>query len=191
MHGNRKVLLALAGALCLPPVTRAVASDVPGLSNLIELLRPPGDSGNQGFSTTAPTTSRARPAADDAASRTTAPSGVAAAALALPFQAGSAVLTPDAEKFLEALGQALKSTELSRYRFRIEGHTDTTGEAPANLALSARRAATVRQHLISRHGVAPSRLESLGLGETQLLVETPDATAEPLNRRVQIVNLGG
>lgn len=191
MHGNRHLVLALAGALCLTSVTPASAADVPGLSNLIELLRPPGDRGSQGFSTTAPTTSRARPVADDAASRTTAPSGVAAAALALPFQSGSAVLTPDAEKFLEALGQALNSTELSRYRFRIEGHTDTTGEAPANLALSSRRAATVRQHLISRHGVAPSRLESLGLGETQLLVETPDATVEPLNRRVQIVNLGG
>ena len=43
----------------------------------------------------------------------------------------------------------------------------------------------------SRYGIAASRLEATGLGETQLLVETPDATAEPRNRRVQIVNLGG
>jgi outer membrane protein OmpA-like peptidoglycan-associated protein len=45
--------------------------------------------------------------------------------------------------------------------------------------------------LISRRGVAASRLEAVGLGETQLLVQTPDATAEPRNRRVQIVNVGG
>ena len=124
-------------------------------------------------------------------SRTPAPEGTAAAALALPFQSGSAALTPDAEKVLEALGRALNSAELSRYRFRIEGHTDTAGEAPVNLALSERRAATVREFLVNRHGVAASRLDSVGLGETQLLVQTPDATPEPRNRRVQIVNVGG
>lgn len=162
------------------------------MPNLIELLRPPSDRGvSQGFSTTGPSTSRARPAADEAAARTTAPEGTAAAALALPFPSGSAALTPEAEKILEALGRALNSSDLARYRFRIEGHTDTAGEAPANLVLSERRAATVRDHLVNRLGVAASRLEALGLGETQLLVQTPDATSEPRNRRVQILNLGG
>ena len=191
-HGNGRVFLALACALCLAPDSRTAAQEAPGLPNLIELLRPPGDRGNQGgFSTTGPSTSRARPAADEAAARTTAPEGTAAAALALPFPSGSAALTPEAEKVLEALGRALNSSELARYRFRIEGHTDTAGEAPANLLLSERRAATVRDHLINRHGVAAARLEALGLGETQLLVQTPDATSEPRNRRVQILNLGG
>jgi outer membrane protein OmpA-like peptidoglycan-associated protein len=175
----------------LAPAVAPGATEAPGLPNLIELLRPPGDRGNGGFSTTGPSTSRARPAADEAAARTTAPEGTAAAALALPFPSGSAALTPDAEKILEALGRALNSSELARYRFRIEGHTDTAGEAPANLVLSERRAATVREHLVSRHGVAAARLEALGFGETQLLVQTPDATSEPRNRRVQIVNLGG
>jgi outer membrane protein OmpA-like peptidoglycan-associated protein len=191
MHRNRKVFLAVACAICSVPAARPGATEVPALPALIELLRPPGDRGNGGFSTTALSTSRARPAVDEAASRTTAPEGTAAAALALPFQSGSATLTPDAEKILEALGRALNSSELSRYRFRIEGHTDTAGEAPVNLALSERRTATVREHLVSRHGVAASRLDALGLGETQLLVQTPDATSEPRNRRVQIVNIGG
>lgn len=190
-HRNQNLFLALACALCLTPAARPGAAEAPGLPNLIELLRPPGDRGSQGgFSTTAPSTSRARPAVDEAASRTTAPEGTAAAALALPFQSGSAALTPDAEKVLEALGRALNSAELSRYRFRIEGHTDTAGEAPVNLALSERRAATVREYLVGRQGVAASRLDSVGLGETQLLVQTPDATPEPRNRRVQIVNVG-
>jgi outer membrane protein OmpA-like peptidoglycan-associated protein len=191
MHKHRKVLVALTCALSLAPAGWPAATEVPGLSQLIELLRPPGEPPAQAFSTTSLNAPRARPAADEAAARTTAPEGTAAAALALPFHSGSAALTPDAEKVLEALARALNSPELARYRFRIEGHTDTSGEAPVNLALSGRRAATVREHLVARLGVAAARLEAVGLGETQLLVQTPDATAEPRNRRVQIVNLGG
>lgn len=196
MHRSRTMILAVAGALCLAPVGRSVATEVPELPRLIEMLRPPSDrpapEAPQAFSTTAPSTSRARPApAESAASdRTTAPEGTAAAALALPFQSGSAALTAEAEKTLDALGRALNSPELARYRFKIEGHTDTVGEAPVNLALSERRAATVREYLVNRQGVAASRLEAAGLGETQLLVQTPDATAEPRNRRVQILNVG-
>jgi outer membrane protein OmpA-like peptidoglycan-associated protein len=58
------------------------------------------------------------------------------------------------------------------------------------MILSERRAATVREYLVSRLGVPASRLDAVGLGETQLLVQTPDATAEPRNRRVQILNIG-
>ena len=32
--------------------------------------------------------------------------------------------------------------------------------------------------------------EAVGLGETQLLVPTPDGQPEPRNRRVQVINLG-
>jgi outer membrane protein OmpA-like peptidoglycan-associated protein len=190
MHEHRKIVLALACALSLAPVGQPAATETPSLSQLIELLRPPGERRVDTFSTTAITSSRARPAVDEAAARTTAPEGTAAAALALPFQSGSAGLTPEAEKMLEALASALNAPELARYRFKIEGHTDTAGEAPVNLALSERRAAKVLEHLVSRLGVAASRLDAVGLGETQLLVQTPDATAEPRNRRVQIVNIG-
>ncbi len=188
MQRRRKFPLALACALSLAPVGRLAAADMPGLPQLIELLSPPGERRVEAFPTTALSSSRARPAVDEVAARTTAPEGTAA--LALPFQSGSAALTPDAEKMLEALAHALNAPELARYQFRIEGHTDTAGEAPVNLALSERRAAKVREHLVGRLGVAASRLDAIGLGETQPLVQTPDATAEPRNRRVQIVNVG-
>ena len=190
MHRYRKFLLAFTCAFSLAPVAPLAATEMPELPQLIELLRPPGERRGETFSTTALNVPRARPAVDEAAARTTAPQGTAAAALALPFQSGSAMLTPDAEKMLEALARALNAPELARYRFRIEGHTGTAGEAPVNLALSERRAAKVREHLVGRLGIAESRLDAVGLGETQLLVQTPDATAEPRNRRVQIVNIG-
>ncbi len=191
MRRRFRFSFALACALSLAPAGRlAAAAEMPDLPQLIELLRPPGERRAETFSTTALTSPRARPAVDEAAARTTAPEGTAAAALSLPFHSGSATLTPDAEKMLEALARALNAPELAPYRFRIEGHTDTAGEAPVNLALSERRAARVREHLVGRLGVAPTRLDAVGLGESQPLVQTPDGTAEPRNRRVQIVNVG-
>ncbi len=59
-----------------------------------------------------------------------------------------------------------------------------------NQGLSERRAETVREVLVTRYGVAPARLEAVGLGETRLLVPTPDGRAEARNRRVQVINLG-
>ena len=56
--------------------------------------------------------------------------------------------------------------------------------------MSERRAAAVREFLIAKFGVSPQRIEAVGLGETQLLVPTPDETPNARNRRVQVVNIG-
>jgi OmpA-OmpF porin, OOP family len=121
---------------------------------------------------------------------TTAPPGTPATSLSVLFATGSDRLTPQAERLLDVLGQALASSTLAPYRFRIEGHTDTVGTPEFNHELSERRAIAVRDHLTRRFGVDPARLEAVGLGESQLLVRTPDQTPEARNRRVQVVNLG-
>lgn len=120
---------------------------------------------------------------------TTAPAGVPAISMSVTFATGSAAITPQAEQVLAALGEALASPELSSYRFRIEGHTDTVGDARTNQSLSERRAAAVATWLIRRHRIAPERLEARGHGESELLVATPDNMPEPRNRRVQVLNL--
>lgn len=122
---------------------------------------------------------------------TTAPAGVSAISLTVNFATGSAAITPQAERTLVELGTALASRELASYRFRIEGHTDTVGDPRSNQALSERRAAAVVDWLSKRYTIPAGRLQAAGLGETQLLVATPDQTPEPRNRRVQILNLGG
>jgi len=116
--------------------------------------------------------------------------GVGQTSLLVRFASGSAELTAEAERGLTLLGQALASNDLAAYRFRLEGHTDTVGDASLNQALSERRAAAVRAFLTSRFGVDPARLEAIGLGESQPEFATPDETAEPRNRRVRVVNLG-
>lgn len=123
------------------------------------------------------------------ASGTTAPAGVAAVSITVTFPSGSAMLTPQAEATLAPLGRALTSPALAPFRFRIEGHTDTVGDSISNQRLSERRAEAVRGYLVAKHGVAPGRLEAIGLGETNLLVPTQDGWSEARNRRVQVINL--
>ncbi len=67
----------------------------------------------------------------------------------------------------------------------VIGHTDSTGGAPANLALGLKRAATVRQLLIET-GIDGSLVEIHSHGEGDMLIRTPDSTPEPRNRRVEI-----
>jgi len=110
--------------------------------------------------------------------------------LNLVFQAGSASLTQQAMGTLEKLGKALEDPGLAGCHFRIEGHTDTVGTPEQNKALSRARAESVAAFLERQFGVAPDRLEPVGVGEEGLPVPTPDQTAEPRNRVVRIINLG-
>ncbi|HEV7267663.1 MAG TPA: OmpA family protein [Falsiroseomonas sp.] len=136
-------------------------------------------------------TAATAPRAPEPPRATTAPVGVAAASITVTFPSGSADLTPDAMAALRPLGEALASSDLAAFRFRIEGHTDSVGPRDANQSLSERRAAAVRDHLVQRYGVDPRRVETVGRGEGDLLVPTADEVAERRNRRVQVVNLGG
>lgn len=196
----------------------AIAQGSPSADQIIRALRPSGplQTGTRGIrpASPGPAPTAAVPAAAPAEPRAAvAPSSapqVAAVAPALPpvsapqappaaapsidltvqFQSGSTELTPDAMRTLDQLGQALSSEALSAFRFRIEGHTDTTGSRTVNMTLSQARAAKVAEYLQGRHGVAGTRLEPVGRGQEALKVQTPDQTSEPRNRRVQVVNIG-
>ncbi len=211
---TRSLLFAGAAALALVSGAPAVfAQSDPAALQLIERLRPQAGGQTRGIrvpgaeapapsrqaspaAATTPaapsTTSTSRPtqAATRPAMRETT-SDAPSASITVTFATGSAHLTPAAEQALAPLGRALSSNELSAYRFRIEGHTDTVGDTASNQALSERRAASVRDFLIQKYNVNPARLEAIGLGESQLLVPTGDQTPNARNRRVQVVNIGG
>ena len=114
-------------------------------------------------------------------------------AVSLPvlFASGSAELSDAGRTQLDKLGAALKTPQLADLHFRIEGHTDTTGDDQSNQALSERRAEAVVEYLSSRFGVERARLVAVGMGKRGLAVATPDQTAEPRNRRVLVINLDG
>jgi outer membrane protein OmpA-like peptidoglycan-associated protein len=67
----------------------------------------------------------------------------------------------------------------------VIGHTDTVGSETSNETLSLRRAEQVAQQVKGAvSGVV--NVEITSHGERNLLVKTPDNTAEPRNRRVEI-----
>jgi len=67
----------------------------------------------------------------------------------------------------------------------VVGHTDTLGDMERNDKLSVERATYLKQILIG-YGVGESMMQVYGRGERELLVRTPDETAEPANRRVKV-----
>jgi OOP family OmpA-OmpF porin len=172
----------------------AMAQANPSADDIIQSLKPGGNltqglrgikmANPSGGATTAPaatsSTAAARPAEG----------GSPSVNLTVEFATGSADLTPQARQTLDQLGRALTSADLAKFRFRIEGHTDTVGSPGTNKALSERRAATVADYLEKNFGVVSARLDAVGFGEDGLLVPTPPQTANAQNRRVKVVNLG-
>ncbi|MCL4699388.1 MAG: OmpA family protein, partial [Burkholderiaceae bacterium] len=71
-------------------------------------------------------------------------------------------------------------------RFTLEGHADPRGSEDHNQRLSQARAESVRDYLISRHGLDARRVDAVGKGSSNLMNKTQ--IAAPENRRVTIVS---
>jgi outer membrane protein OmpA-like peptidoglycan-associated protein len=70
--------------------------------------------------------------------------------------------------------------------FEIEGHTDSTGEAPYNFKLGEERAMAVRDYIAKKHGIALSRLNVISYGEEKPVAENKTREERAQNRRVVI-----
>jgi OOP family OmpA-OmpF porin len=114
------------------------------------------------------------------------PAQQASISLAIQFEYNSDKVQAGSMQTLSSLASAMRSPELSRLRFRLEGHTDGSGTPAYNVKLSEQRAEQVRKVLIANH-VSPSRLVTEGKGASELLNAADPAAAE--NRRVRIVSL--
>jgi OOP family OmpA-OmpF porin len=100
------------------------------------------------------------------------------------FDAGSASLSPQGKAILDNVAEAYGTC--AQQPITIVGNTDTKGTDQANMALSGRMAASVRDYLVSR-GLPAKLITIQALGETRLLIETDDEVSEPQNRRAEIV----
>jgi outer membrane protein OmpA-like peptidoglycan-associated protein len=67
----------------------------------------------------------------------------------------------------------------------ISGHTDNTGDAAKNQALSENRAKAVLDYLVKK-GVAADRITSAGYGQDQPVADNKTAAGRAKNRRVEI-----
>ncbi|MEE4355464.1 MAG: OmpA family protein [Desulfococcaceae bacterium] len=68
----------------------------------------------------------------------------------------------------------------------VEGHTDSIGTDRYNQGLSERRAKAVKDYLINRGGIHPSRLESAGYGESRPAATNATKEGRAKNRRVEL-----
>ena len=99
------------------------------------------------------------------------------------FELDSDVLTNQSTTVIAVLADALRQHPEVR-RIRIEGHTDSQGDAGYNRELSDRRAASVLRYL-KAVGIADERLESVGYGEERLLQQGVAPDIHAVNRRVE------
>jgi outer membrane protein OmpA-like peptidoglycan-associated protein len=104
----------------------------------------------------------------------------------ITFASGSAAVTTEEVRNLADLGQVMQDLleENPNEVFLVMGHTDATGKAAMNLALSDRRAESVALALTEYFDIPPENMIVQGYGETELLIDTQED--EPLNRRVEV-----
>ncbi|MGO1793796.1 MAG: OmpA family lipoprotein [Oceanisphaera sp.] len=101
----------------------------------------------------------------------------------ITFAVDSADLSPSFYNTLSGVAMVLK--EYEKTYVNVVGHTDNTGSASHNQALSERRAASVGQYLISQ-GAAANRFNIRGVGYNQPVASNNTANGRAQNRRVEI-----
>jgi outer membrane immunogenic protein len=98
------------------------------------------------------------------------------------FEFDKSSLTADGKKVVDAAAAAFKA---GKSGIAISGYTDLAGTQQYNLALSKRRAETVKAALV-KDGVPVSAIDESWHGKENPRVPTADGVREPQNRRVEI-----
>ncbi len=101
--------------------------------------------------------------------------------LNIQFGFDSAALSASEAPKLATLCAAIQGSDI--VKFRIIGHTDTSGSDDYNQRLSMLRAKEVARHLVQQCGIAAARLETVGMGER--FPSNAENTRADENRRVE------
>ena len=107
--------------------------------------------------------------------------------LEIHFDYNSAEISKASMPAVQELGKALSNPSLKGSTFVVAGHTDAVGGETYNQDLSERRADTIKRYLVEKYGLTGSDLVTVGYGKTKL--KDTANPADPLNRRVQVVNM--
>lgn len=102
----------------------------------------------------------------------------------LLFDFDSADLRPNAKENLSNLAESV--AEYDNTELLIIGHTDDIGSESYNDRLSVRRAESAASYLYSK-GIKPSRVTTMGKGESDPIATNETEEGRQLNRRVEVV----
>ena len=103
----------------------------------------------------------------------------------LKFASGSATLESNGAGSLGELADFLTTNPDAT--IILVGHTDTAGSLEANIGLSLRRAASVRDVLVQSYGVSADRLRAEGIGYLAPRAANDSPEGQQRNRRVEAV----
>lgn len=173
-------------ATLLPMLSVAADGDVkalrgkPSTEQIVDALKPTGDEGGKPKTRGLSLGGNQASAADTGWARSLD--------LEVKFQFNSDQLSADGAEVVERLAAALQAKELAKVKkVVLEGHADATGDPDYNMALSLRRAQTVRDVLASKPGL---RVELKAVGKGISEPADPAHPTDPINRRVRVV-VGG
>jgi outer membrane protein OmpA-like peptidoglycan-associated protein len=113
--------------------------------------------------------------------------GIVAEIAGVQFATGAATLNASAREALARFSGIVGV--YPSLRFKVEGHTDSTGSAETNRTLSQQRAMTVRDYLIGQ-GVDAASISIEGLGPDQPVADNATSAGRARNRRVEIILTG-
>ena len=100
------------------------------------------------------------------------------------FDFNSIVIKPESDPVLQQIAAILQKNP--DWKLSVAGHTDDIGGNPANLALSQRRAAAVKEALVTRYQIAPERLVTAGFGASRPIETNSTMEGRARNRRVEL-----
>ncbi|MBD3664829.1 OmpA family protein [Sulfitobacter aestuariivivens] len=105
----------------------------------------------------------------------------------LEFETGSADLGTGPFATLSDLADFLKAQP--GIKVALVGHTDSVGGLAGNIALSKRRAQSVRQRLIDAYEIDGARMEAEGMGYLSPVASNLEDKGRDANRRVEVILL--
>jgi outer membrane protein OmpA-like peptidoglycan-associated protein len=105
------------------------------------------------------------------------------AAKLIQFETGSATIKQVSYKEIDEIVSIMNQYPASR--FNVEGHTDNTGNAANNTALSGKRAEAVKAYIAGK-GISEVRLNATGFGSSRPLATNATTAGRTQNRRVEI-----
>ncbi len=101
------------------------------------------------------------------------------------FDSGKAVIKPESDEALSEIAKLLGGDPA--LKLNVVGHTDNIGQMDANMRLSQARAEAVVQALVSKHGIAATRLKGYGVSSLAPVATNDSDEGRSRNRRVELV----
>lgn len=99
------------------------------------------------------------------------------------FDSGRADIRPQGQSLLGEIAWTLKTYK--RSLVDVYGHSDSTGSAASNQAISQKRAQAVAAYLTA-HGVAKARIATRGFAAAYPIADNATEVGRELNRRVEV-----